>query len=196
MSADFPKSAQPAAAGAGPGPDRAAGPHSRAPAAGRAHTHAQDHVHCEGHGAHLSGLNLTPGRRAILDLLCGVGGPLGAYDMIDRLAASTGRRPAPIAVYRALDYLLDHGLVHRLASRNAFVACGRRHAHAEPVVFLICDACGRVEESASPDISRSLAETAAAAGFRSQGAVIEVSGACAACANDVAKHNACEKATP
>jgi Fur family zinc uptake transcriptional regulator len=128
------------------------------------------------------GLNLTPARRAILDLLCSAGKPLGAYDMLDSLTGPSGRRPAPIAVYRALDYLLENGLVHRLASRNAFVACGRRHAHSDPVVFLICDACGKVEESASQAFALSLAETAAAAGFRSNGAVVEVSGACASCA--------------
>lgn len=141
-----------------------------------------DHAHCEGHGAHLIGLNLTPARRAILDLLCKADKPLGAYDMLDSLAGPSGRRPAPIAVYRALDYLLENGLVHRLASRNAFVACGRRHAHSDPVAFLICDSCGGVEESASPAFALSLAETAAAAGFRSAGAVIEVSGTCAGCA--------------
>ena len=156
----------------------------RATGAGRAaETPAgADHAHCEGHGAHVVGLNLTPARRAILDLLCKADRPLGAYDMLDSLAGSTGRRPAPIAVYRALDYLLENGLVHRLASRNAFVACGRRHAHLDPVAFLICDSCGRVEESASPAFALSLSETAAAAGFRSKGAVIEISGSCARCA--------------
>ncbi len=146
------------------------------------HDH-HDHAQCEGHGAHVPGLNLTPGRQTILDLLCAAGKPLGAYEMIDRLADPNGRRPAPISVYRALDYLLENGLVHRLATRNAFVACGHRHANAEPVVFLICDSCGKVDEASSPDLALSLASAASAAGFFTRNAMIEVAGRCAACAN-------------
>lgn len=151
--------------------------------AGRPHDH-HDHAQCEGHGAHVSGLNLTPGRQTILDLLCAAGKPLGAYEMIDLLADPEGRRPAPISVYRALDYLLENGLVHRLATRNAFVACGHRHANAEPVAFLICDLCGKVDEATSSDLARSLTSAASAAGFSARNAVIEVAGRCTACANN------------
>jgi len=69
-------------------------------------------------------ISLTPGRRRILEILASEGRPLGAYEMIDRVAEATGKRPAPISIYRALDFLLENGLIHRLASRNAFLACG------------------------------------------------------------------------
>jgi Fur family zinc uptake transcriptional regulator len=125
---------------------------------------------------------LTPGRRRILDVLAQAGRPLGAYEMIDRLAAATGKRPAPISIYRALDFLVDNGFVHRLASRNAFLACGHGHAASEPVVFLICDTCGEVKEVTSSDIRASLDGVASEAGFRARSRVIELAGECARCA--------------
>ncbi len=106
--------------------------------------------------------------------------------MIDRLAASTGRRPAPIAVYRALDYLLDHGLVHRLASRNAFVACPHaqgphEHGPHELVAFLICETCGGVDEMPSHAVAQALGRLLQSAGFEPRTQVLEISGICAHC---------------
>ena len=127
------------------------------------------------------GLNLTPARRRVLDELCAAGGPLGAYDMIDRLASATGKRPAPVSVYRALDFLVENGLVHRLASRNAFMACEHGHNGHEPAIFLICDSCGSVREESSSAASASLAAVAAGAGFVPRAQVIELAGLCARC---------------
>ena len=117
----------------------------------------------------------------MLDELCAAGGPLGAYDMIDRLATSTGKRPAPVSVYRALDFLVENGLVHRLASRNAFMACEHGHDGHEPAIFLICDDCGGVTEESSHTASTSLAAVATAAGFKTRAQVIELAGRCARC---------------
>ncbi len=73
------------------------------------------------------GTKLTPGRRRVLEILAEEGRPLGAYDLIEKIATTTGKHPAPISIYRALDFLLENGLVHRLASRNAFLACAHGH---------------------------------------------------------------------
>lgn len=188
MSAPETKPRRNARRGAAPGPQ----PHSHDAAHDgaqeHAHTHAHDHGHtqdhaaCEGHGAHVGGLNLTPGRRSILDMLCAAGKPLGAYEMIDRLVDARGRRPAPISVYRALDYLLENGLVHRLATRNAFLACAHRHKASDPTVFLICEACGRVDETTSSSVGAGLQALSSGLGFAANAQVIEVSGLCAACA--------------
>jgi len=126
-------------------------------------------------------ISLTPGRRRILEILAREGRPLGAYEMIDRVAETTGKRPAPISVYRALDFLVEHGYVHRLASRNAFLACAHRHAAHDPVAFLICDNCGRVDEASSPALSQSLGEVAGSAGFTPRAEVIEIAGRCSRC---------------
>ena len=69
---------------------------------------------------------LTPIRRHVLEALLASHKPLGAYEIIDRLAAR-GARPAPITIYRALDFLREKGLVHRIESRNAFIACVHNH---------------------------------------------------------------------
>src|SRR5262245_37332204 len=68
---------------------------------------------------------LTPTRRQVLEALLTSHKPLGAYEIIDR--AAPGARPAPITVYRALDFLIENGLVHRLESLNAFIACVNKH---------------------------------------------------------------------
>ena len=77
---------------------------------------------------------------------------LGAYDLAELLGPK-GRRLAPITVYRALDFLMEQGLAHRLASQNAYIACPDTHDDKEAVAFLICERCGGVDELTSPDLS-------------------------------------------
>src|SRR5262252_8064748 len=123
------------------------------------------------------GQRLTPLRRQVLETLAGSHRTLGAYEIMDRMAAQ-GPRPAPITVYRALDFLLEHGLVHRIESRNAFLACISQHG-AEPAattVFLICERCGAVGETSSAAVAETLQAAARAAGFTPKARVIEVSG--------------------
>src|SRR5262249_36323363 len=84
------------------------------------------------------GQRLTPTRRKVLAALLGSHKPLGAYEIIDRLALK-GLRLAPITAYRALEFLRENGLVHRIESRNAFIACVHNHAASALVVFLICE---------------------------------------------------------
>ena len=126
------------------------------------------------------GLRFTPIRRQVLEALVAGHRPLGAYEIMDRLAEQ-GPRPAPITVYRALDFLLEHGLVHRITSRNAFVACLHKHAATDSVIFLICERCGAVGEAPSQPVTQALSKAAAAAGFLPKVPVIEVTGTCAHC---------------
>src|SRR6201995_5083279 len=133
----------------------------------------------EGH-AHPS-IPLSPARQRILDVLCAAGEPLGAYDMIDRVAAATGKRLAPISVYRALEFLVDHGFVYRLASRNAFLPCSHGHGVRDTVAFLICDKCGKVTEATSPAVAQGLESLATTSGFATRTQVIELAGTCARC---------------
>ncbi len=124
---------------------------------------------------------LTPARRRVLSILQRERRPVGAYEMIDLLGVETGRRPAPISVYRVLDFLVEAGRVHRLASRNAFLACGHGHGAHEPVAFLICDACGQVSEKTSEALAGDVGEMTRAAGFRPRTQIIEIAGRCARC---------------
>ena len=127
------------------------------------------------------GRAMTEGRSRVLDALAAEGRPLGAYDIIDRVAAKTGKRLAPISVYRALDHLVEHGFAHRLASRNAFLACAHAHEGEETVAFLICNACGLVAEASSPAISDSLKRVARKMDFKAKSEIVEIAGLCGDC---------------
>jgi len=127
-------------------------------------------------------LKLTPIRREVLEHLAASPAPIGAYDLIERMHRTSGRRPAPISVYRVLDFLLEAGLAHRIESRNAFVACAHRHERSDLVVFMICDACGCVSEASAAPVQRDLAKIAEAAGFRPATQVVEMFGRCTHCA--------------
>jgi Fur family zinc uptake transcriptional regulator len=127
------------------------------------------------------GVRLTPIRRAVLAALAEGHRPVGAYDLIERLADG-GKRPAPITVYRALDFLLEQGFVHRIESRNAFVACTQTHHRGDLTVFLICDRCGSVGEVPSATVRMTLMAAARSVGFVPRLPVLEIAGTCAHCA--------------
>jgi Fur family transcriptional regulator, zinc uptake regulator len=123
---------------------------------------------------------LTPMRRKVLEILASSHKPLGAYEIIDAVAGS-GPRPAPITIYRALDFLMANGLVHRIASKNAFLACGHNHDSGALVTFLICEVCGTVGEAPAADVSRTLTQAAQGVGFTPKMSVVEITGLCAHC---------------
>ncbi len=128
------------------------------------------------------GERLTPIRRQVLETLAAHHRPLGAYEIIDRLADG-GPRRAPITIYRALDFLLANGLIHRIQSRNAFVACINNHQESDIVVFLICERCGTVGEAPAAAVAETLKAATKAAGFTPHAPVIEIAGVCAHCRN-------------
>lgn len=126
-----------------------------------------------------SAQRLTPMRRRVLQTLLSSHKPIGAYEIIDRLTDKT--RPAPITIYRALDFLRRNGLIHRIESRNAFVACVHDHADDELIVFLICERCGAVGEAAGGAVADALKASCRAAGFAPKSPVIEIAGVCSHC---------------
>lgn len=133
-----------------------------------------------------AGAQLTPLRRLVLRLVLQAGQPVGAYALLERLRGERGGGAAPPTVYRALDFLLEHGLVHKLERLNAFLPCVASHdgpdgGHAHPHQFLICRACGRAAEVGDHAVARALEEVAARLGFRLERATVEAEGLCAAC---------------
>lgn len=126
------------------------------------------------------GARLTSLRRLVLGLILQGDGPTGAYDLLDRLKA---RRPAaaPPTVYRALEFLLAQGLIHRVERLSAFVGCVAHSDHDHAAQFLICRGCGRVTELEDAGVERALQAAARRAGFHIQGATIEAEGRCAGC---------------
>jgi Fur family zinc uptake transcriptional regulator len=125
------------------------------------------------------GVRLTPQRRRVLELVCRANRPVGAYEILDQLR--NGAPAAPPTVYRALDWLLAQGLVHKLETLHAYIGCTHpEHPHASQ--FLICDGCGGVTELEDQAIAGSLASVAAETGFRPSRPVVEVIGTCSDCA--------------
>ena len=124
-------------------------------------------------------------RREVLEALYATHRPLGAYDIAEVLAHKDGRRLAPITIYRALDFLMTQGLAHRLASRNAFVACPHGHEAGDLVAFLICETCGGVDEMSSSGVAGAVSDLLADEGFEPQLQVLEISGRCAHCRGQV-----------
>ncbi|KMQ76809.1 Fur family transcriptional regulator [Marinobacter subterrani] len=122
---------------------------------------------------------LTPIRERVLELVWQSHKPLGAYDVLAELS-SDGHNAAPPTVYRALDFLQQHGLVHRIASLNAFVGC-TRPAESHTGMFLICRACGNVLELTAPALTSEVRKAAAGEGFRAESTTLEIAGLCPRC---------------
>lgn len=148
-------------------------PHDHQTCASRALDQAEARVLAQG-------ARLTPVRRRTLEILLESHRALGAYDVLDRLAAEGFGRQPPVA-YRALEFLVQHGLAHRLQRLNAFAAClhpGTDHSPA----FLICRACDKIAEAPAGEIREALADVAGQGGFLVERATIEALGLCSACA--------------
>jgi Fur family zinc uptake transcriptional regulator len=106
--------------------------------------------------------------------------PIGAYELIDRLGED-GKRPAPTTIYRTLEFLIGQGLVHRIESRNAFIACSSAHRDGDVAVFLLCQGCGRAAEADASHLGLEFRRLAEAADFSPRGQVVELAGYCRSC---------------
>ncbi|MDD1015569.1 zinc uptake transcriptional repressor Zur [Pseudomonas rubra] len=155
----------------------------KTPLANRPH----DHSHCV-HSALAEadalcarlGVRLTALRRRVLELVWQSHKPLGAYDILAVLSEQDGRRAAPPTVYRALDFLLENSLVHRIASLNAFIGCSHPE-HAHQGQFLICRECHVAIELEQSSISDAIVASAHEVGFRVEAQTVEVVGLCSNC---------------
>lgn len=153
-------------------PDLAFAAHDHAPCAADALVRAEA-VLAE------KGLRLTPVRRRTLEILLEGHRALGAYDVLARLAAEGFGAQPPVA-YRALDFLEEHGLAHRIRRLNAFTAC-MHMGEAHTAAFLICRACSALSEAPAAPMRAALDTAAATAGFAIETATIEAMGLCPAC---------------
>ena len=124
-------------------------------------------------------LRLTSRRRQVLEILLASHQPLGAYDILALLnRAGSSERIAPPIVYRALEFLLAQGLIHRIESRNAFISCVHP-GHQCAAQFLICRDCEQVAEIENGDAG--LLAQADSLGFSVDHSVVEITGVCAEC---------------
>ena len=105
---------------------------------------------------------------------------VGAYDIIEQLS-QTGTRLAPVSVYRAIEALIEAGVVHRLESKNAFFACHANHASQRQNVVLSCGACGTIAEVDGETVFSAIDALAAAQKFEQASRIVEITGRCAHC---------------
>jgi Fur family zinc uptake transcriptional regulator len=129
------------------------------------------------------GVRLTPLREQVLELIWQNHKPLGAYLLMDMLAEASTRRVAPPTVYRALDFLLEQGFIHRINGLNAFIGCpspGKKHQSH----FLICRRCGVAVEMAATAVTHAIQLSARDAGFSVDTHSVEVMGVCPSCATN------------
>lgn len=126
-----------------------------------------------------NGLQFTPVRRRVLEILLHEHRALGAYEILDKLRTE-GLGSQPPVAYRALDFLVSNGFAHKIEHLNAFAACVHP-GHSHTPMFLICRACNSVAEATTQISADTLGKTARAEGFRIEKAVIEAEGLCPAC---------------
>lgn len=126
------------------------------------------------------GARLTDTREAVLRLILESGRPLTAYELLDSLSARTGRPRNPPTVYRALEFLLEQGIVSRVESLGAYTICshiGESHS----CVFFLCTCCGEAQEVSDQSLDTRLAEMARSLDFAAAQPVIEITGLCRNC---------------
>lgn len=131
------------------------------------------------------GIRLSESRRSVLSLLLKADRPIGAYNLMGRLRATNGHAVTPPTVYRALNFLLHQGLVHRIERLDAFAVCSAvaegREVHMHGHQFLICQCCGTTLELYDAPVVQALSQAATRSGFVANHTVVEVEGICARC---------------
>lgn len=140
------------------------------------------------------GAELSPQNRKVLDLLVGTNRAMSAYDILDKLRR--GGIKSPPTVYRALEKLTGLGLIHRLESLNAYVACCQHgdhdhhghdhhdhdHGHDHVSQFAICTSCGNVQELQNKAMEKAIRQTASSFLHQVDKRAVELSGICHDCA--------------
>ena len=148
--------------------------------------HHHDHNHCREDAltraeqiCREKGSRLTTQRKHVLSLIWESHRPIKAYDILEKLSETQGKVQPP-TVYRALDFLLEHGLIHRIDSLNAFTGCSHPEARHN-CFFLICGSCGNADECCSDVINGAIQKTVGDNNFKPSHITLEVSGTCEKC---------------
>lgn len=132
------------------------------------------------------GVRFTPQRKRVFELICTNKSASSAYDLLEQLKESEPQAKPP-TIYRALDFLLEQGFIHKVESNNSFISCcscGQKKHYSQ---LLICDQCGNVVELQDDNLMAVLASNASKFGFKITNHVIETHGTCRSCVADVAQ---------
>lgn len=146
-----------------------------------------NHHHCQQDALHdaeaicaAQDANLTPIRKRVLELVWQSHKPIKAYDVLAQLQQEMPSAKPP-TVYRALDFLLEHRLIHKLQRLNAFIGCHHPESGGESCYFLICTRCEEVQELHHPTIRQGLQESMRQQKFLARHVTVEVEGICKGC---------------
>ena len=126
------------------------------------------------------GLRFTPLRRDAYQLMLRQRRPLSAYQLLELMQTQQKRQLAPLTVYRALDFLVDSGLAHKLETAHSFVACDHPHEDHQSL-YLLCVDCGGTEEVATDKLARLIDREATQRHFQPRRQVLEIEGVCSDC---------------
>ena len=127
------------------------------------------------------GLRFTELRRKVLELIWASHAPAKAYAILERLGGD-GTTVKPPTVYRTLNFLLEHGLIHKLDSLNAYIGCGHPLKHSE-CYFLCCSSCGEIKECCSEELDQTLRKVTGRNQFKSTHTTLEIKGECRECSH-------------
>lgn len=139
-------------------------------------------IHTAEHLCLARGARLTPIRRKVLELIWSNHKAVKAYDLLERIKPFE-YAAKPATVYRALEFLMEQGLIHRVESLNAFIGCVCSERQHEQIL-LICKRCEEVEERPAPEVMNALSREIVRAGFVVHHKAIEVHGICGRCAEE------------
>jgi Fur family zinc uptake transcriptional regulator len=126
-----------------------------------------------------NGIRFTEPRHYVLEIIAQSSKPMGAYDILDKLAEKIDN-PKPPTAYRAIEFLTEHGFIHRIESLNAYVTCHSDHRH-QGSQFMICDDCGSVEETHLCHLPMPLVDKAKESNFHLKRWNVELHGQCKSC---------------
>ena len=125
------------------------------------------------------GVKLTKLRQKVLTLILKNHGYVKAYDLLNDLKKNDASAKPP-TVYRSLDFLMEHGFIHKIQSLNAFVGCSHPDEH-EDCYFLICKECKNIEECCSNKVKKVLTSTSGKNNFSPNQVTLEITGICQDC---------------
>ena len=148
----------------------------------RTHDHGQciaDAIDAAARICESRGIRLTPLRRRVLELVWENHKPVGAYGLLDELKREHSSA-APPTIYRALDFLMEQGFVHRIQSLNAYVGCNDP-GHSHKGIFLICNDCGDALEIEDKGVANTIDRFASRMGFLLTSQSVEAAGLCPGC---------------
>tara|TARA_B100001248_G_scaffold180359_1_gene137194 strand:- start:1034 stop:1489 length:456 start_codon:yes stop_codon:yes gene_type:complete len=125
------------------------------------------------------GVKLTKLRQKVLTLILKNHGYVKAYDLLNDLKKNYASAKPP-TVYRSIDFLMEHGFIHKIQSLNAFVGCSHPEEH-EDCYFLICKECKNIEECCSNTVKKVLTSTSGKNNFSPNQVTLEITGICQDC---------------